>query len=135
LKFPFAQWDIVNLPIDFNDGKGPVHKYFVILEIKLQAVIALKTTSKPHRYPIGSDRRKCAVILAPNTHPTLFKETFIDPQNVLALDFNKIKDCVENGHLSVHPPSLNEIKVDLQKAIQNHPLLTPPRKKSLLAII
>ena len=131
-----SQWDIIKIPIDFNDGSGPVPKFFIVLGYINDACILLKTTSNPTHYEIGGRFSGCAVKFRRGDHHAFEAPvTYIDPENAFAVKESKLQTYAQKGELSIYSPGVSDRRNEFVDIIQNHRIMVPPYKKKMLDLI
>ena len=121
------------IPFDFEDGNGPVKKYFVFLGIFQGAAISLKATTQIDRYG-PSPSSFPGVVFLPAPIGPFTKPTIIDPGNGFAMDEPRLKRHYDRSEMDVWPP-IEGLLQNIYDALPLHRSLVKKRREGYMKVI
>ena len=124
---------IFRIPFDFEDGAGPLKKYFILLGSLKGAAIAVKTTTVIARYGANPSGYPGIVFLPAPSYP-FTKPTVIDPANGFAIDEPRIERHSEKSELELWDP-IEGLLQNIYDVLPLHRSLDKRRKEGYQTVI
>jgi hypothetical protein len=125
---------VIRIPIDFHDGDGPTKKLFVVLGHESNSCICVKATSKIGVFR-ASDQLLAGVVLFKAGEEGFPLETAIDPNNIFAMDYQKLRGYFSRRDFELMGVLGGEFKRRMAEAITNSVTIPRLRKPRILAVL